>query len=161
MTEFSSKPDPIARYRAVLETLDPRLRLAAKLRALFPLIEPQIAAGVPHAAVMEDLAQAGLPVHHSTYTTTLRRWRKAQRLQAAQTFPEAEPAAPSSPTLLPTSPEKPAAPPMDAIQGRPHRIETPADLRKIRDMRIDLEALRQEGLAQRRKASETNPQDKE
>ena len=69
------------RYRAVLESLDPRLRQAAKLRALYPLIEPQVAAGVPHAAIMEDLAAAGLPVQRNTYITTLRRWRKARRLR--------------------------------------------------------------------------------
>jgi hypothetical protein len=159
MTESPSKPDPVARYRAVLETLDPRLRLAAKLRALFPMIEPQIAAGVPHAAVMEDLAQAGLPVHRSTYMTTLRRWRKVKRLRAAQV------ASATAPAPCSDHPEAPRAAPssssVDAIQGRPHGIETPSDLRQIRHMRVDLEALRREGLEQRQKATNPTPQDKE
>ena len=151
MTDNPLKPDPIARYRAVLESLDPRLRQAAKLRALYPLIEPQVAAGVPHAAIMEDLAAAGLPVQRNTYITTLCRWRKARRLAAeeasqATTTPAVEPDTTPDP--------KPTAPPLDAIQGRPSRIQTPGDLRKIRDMRIDLDALRREGLANRAKASQ-------
>jgi len=153
MTDTPLKPDPIARYRAVLESLDPRLRQAAKLRALYPLIEPQVAAGVPHAAIMEDLAAAGLPVQRNTYITTLRRWRKAKRDAAA----EAADAAQVAPA--PVEPEPPITgksppPPLDAIQGRPSRIQTPGDLRKIRDMRIDLDALRREGLANRAKASQ-------
>ncbi|WP_368641649.1 hypothetical protein ABRZ03_03100 [Castellaniella ginsengisoli] len=150
MTDNPLKPDPIARYRAVLESLDPRLRQAAKLRALYPLIEPQVAAGVPHAAIMEDLAAAGLPVRRNTYITTLRRWRKARRLAAEETS--------QATTTLAVEPDTtPAAkptPPLDAIQGRPSRIQTPGDLRKIRDMRIDLDALRREGLANRAKASQ-------
>lgn len=151
MTDNPLKPDPIARYRAVLESLDPRLRQAAKLRALYPLIEPQVAAGVPHAAIMEDLAAAGLPVRHNTYITTLRRWRKARRLAAEEVSQAA-----TTPTVEPdTTPvAKSTPPPLDAIQGRPSRIQTPGDLRKIRDMRIDLDALRREGLANRAKASQ-------
>ena len=45
MTEHPTKPDPVAHYRAVLDSLDPRLRIAAKLRALFPMIETQLAPG--------------------------------------------------------------------------------------------------------------------
>ncbi|MGS1116509.1 hypothetical protein [Castellaniella sp. UC4442_H9] len=162
MTNNHAPPDPIARYRAVLDTLDPRLRLAAKLRALFPLIEPQVAAGVPHAAIMDDLAKAGLPVVRNTYITALRRWRRAKRLAAAEKAQDQDtppPVQPASPTAL----DPPAPPPLDAIQGRPNRIQTPGDLRKIRNMRIDLEALRREGLANRAKATDDTPntQDKE
>lgn len=152
MTDNPLKPDPIARYRAVLESLDPRLRQAAKLRALYPLIEPQVAAGVPHAAIMEDLAAAGLPVRHNTYITTLRRWRRARR-QAAEEASQAV----TIPAPGTTPPAKPSPPPLDAIQGRPNRIQTPGDLRKIRDMRIDLDALRREGLANRAKAAQDTP----
>lgn len=161
MTEHPTRPDPVARYRAVLDSLDPRLRIAAKLRALFPMIETQLTAGVPHAAIMEDLAQAGLAVRSSTYITTLRRWRKANRPQAAP----AVPVTPPTPTAHRTAPETPrttpSPPPVDAIQGRPHGIETPSDLRQIRHMRVDLEALRREGLEQRQKATNPTPQDKE
>ncbi|WP_417251923.1 hypothetical protein [Castellaniella sp.] len=150
MTDNPLKPDPIARYRAVLESLDPRLRQAAKLRALYPLIEPQVAAGVPHAAIMEDLAAAGLPVQRNTYITTLRRWRKARRLAAEEASQANTPAV--EPDTTPAT--KATPPPLDAIQGRPSRIQTPGDLRKIRDMRIDLDALRREGLANRAKASQ-------
>ncbi|OWT65546.1 hypothetical protein [Candidimonas nitroreducens] len=163
MTQNQATSDSIARYRAVLETLDPRLRLASKLRALFPIIETQVAAGVPHAAVLDDLAAVGLPVQRSTYVTTLYRWRKAQRSALMQTTLEPSPGAdPAQPEPEPAPATQPL-PPMDAIQGRPRNIQTPGDLRKIRDMRVDLEALRREGLAQRTKHAENTSthQDKE
>ncbi len=149
MTDTPSDTDPIARYRAVLEALDPRLRIASKLRAVFPLIEAQIDSGVPHAAVLDDLKAAGLPVQTSTYATTLYRWRKAKRQAAGEADQLDTPAAePNSPTT------KSSPPPIPAIQGRPSGIQTPGDLRKIRDMRIDLDALRREGLANRAKAAQ-------
>lgn len=137
-----TEPAPVARYRAALAELDPRISIAAQLRALFPLIEAELAAGVPHAAVLDDLAAAGLSVQYSTYAITLYRWRKALRSAAAK------PAAQPQPHAVPaTAPKTPAATDsaLDAIQGRPRNIQTPGDLRKIRDMRIDLEALRREG----------------
>ena len=161
MTEHPTRPDPVARYRAVLDSLDPRLRIAAKLRALFPMVETQLAAGVPHAAIMEDLAQAGLAVRSSTYITTLRRWRKANRPQTAPAAPVATPTPTAHRTAPDTPRTTPTPPPMDAIQGRPHGIETPSDLRQIRHMRVDLEALRREGLEQRQNATNPTPQDKE
>lgn len=133
---------PVARYRAALAELDPRISIAAQLRALFPLIEAELAAGVPHAAVLDDLAAAGLSVQYSTYAITLYRWRKAQRCAAAK--PAALPKPHAAPTTAPKAPPA-TVPSLDAIQGRPRNIETPGDLRKIRDMRIDLEALRREG----------------
>ncbi|MDK7584523.1 hypothetical protein QP575_01735 [Alcaligenes faecalis subsp. phenolicus] len=133
---------PVARYRAALAELDPRISIAAQLRALFPLIEAELAAGVPHAAVLDDLAAAGLSVQYSTYAITLYRWRKAQRCAAAKpaALPKPHAAPATTAQVQPTT-----APALDAIQGRPRNIETPGDLRKIRDMRIDLEALRREG----------------
>src|SRR3546814_7598115 len=56
----------------------PIFSLSAQLRALFPMIEAELAAGVPHAAILDDLAAAGLTVQRSTYAITLYRWRKAQ-----------------------------------------------------------------------------------
>ena len=66
MTEHLTKPDPVVRYRSVLDSLDPRLRIAAKLRAVFPMIETQLAAGVPHAAIMEDLGAGRLNFDHKS-----------------------------------------------------------------------------------------------
>lgn len=133
---------PVARYRAALAELDPRISIAAQLRALFPLIEAELASGVPHAAVLDDLAAAGLSVQHSTYTITLYRWRKAQRsAEAKSAAPPLPHAAPTTATKAPPT----TAPSLNAIEGRPRNIQTPGDLRKIRDMRIDLEALRREG----------------
>ncbi|MFA5521396.1 MAG: hypothetical protein WDA28_06490 [Castellaniella sp.] len=137
-----TEPAPVARYRAALAELDPRISIAAQLRALFPLIEAELAAGVPHAAVLDDLAAAGLSVQYSTYAITLYRWRKAQRSATAK--PVALPKPHTAPATPPKAPPA-TAPALDAIQGRPRNIETPGDLRKIRDMRIDLEALRREG----------------
>lgn len=136
-----TEPAPVARYRAALAELDPRISIAAQLRALFPLIEAELAAGVPHAAVLDDLAAAGLSVQYSTYAITLYRWRKAQRSAAK---PAALPKPHTAPTTAPKAPPA-TAPSLDSVQGRPRNIQTPGDLRKIRDMRIDLEALRREG----------------
>lgn len=145
-----SESRPVTRYRVALSVLDPRISIAAQLRAVFPLIEAELAAGVPHAAVIDDLAAAGLTVQYSTYAITLYRWRKAQRRAARQL------ATPSNPTTS-------QPPTLDAIQGRPRNIQTPGDLRKIRDMRIDLDALRREGLVSRNQSAEdtSNPHDKE
>lgn len=131
-----SESQSVMRYRAALAAVDPRISIAAQLRALFPLIETELAAGVPHTAVLDDLAAAGLTVQRSTYSITLYRWRKSQRTA----------------TRTPASTAKASSPPipaLDAIQGRPRNIQTPGDLRKIRDMQIDLEALRREGLVNR------------
>ncbi|MDN5842482.1 MAG: hypothetical protein L0H54_03430 [Alcaligenaceae bacterium] len=102
-----------------------------------------VAADVPHAAVLDDLAAAGLTVQRSTFAITLYRWRKAQRTAAS----------PASSTVE-SSPPPPA---LDAIQGRPRNIQTPGDLRKIRDMQVDLEALRREGLANHTLSADNNP----
>ena len=133
---------PVAHYSAALAEQDPRISIAAQLRALFHLIEAELAAGVPHAAVLDDLAAAGLSVQYSTYAITLYRWRKALRSAAAKpaALPKPHAALPTTAQVQPTT-----APALDAIRGRPRNIETPGDLRKIRDMRIDLEALRREG----------------
>ena len=144
---------PVARYRAALAELDPRISIAARLRALFSLIEAELAAGVPHAAVLDDLAAAGLTVQQSTYAITLYRWRKAQRAAAAG--PAAKPKPPATPTTTPSAPSATAGT-LDAIQGRPSNIQTPGDLRKIRDMRVDLEALRREGVANRSASTTPN-----
>jgi len=150
---------PVARYRAALAALDPRISMAAQLRALFPLIEAELAMGVPHLAVLDDLAAAGLTVQRRTFAITLYRWRKARRTVSRKQWHAAyqsedvtvEPVRATAPT--------PQAPALDAIQGRPRNIQTPGDLRKIRDMRIDLDALRREGIANRNQSSEntTNP----
>ena len=143
-----SESPPVMRYRAALAALDPRISIAAQLRALFPLIETELAAGVPHAAVLDDLAEAGLAVQRSTYAITLYRWRRAKRASSGSPAPAAKPS---------PSPANPPAPELDAIQGRPRNIQTPGDLRKIRDMQIDLEALRREGLANRAATPNTTP----
>lgn len=158
-----SESRPVTRYRAALSVLDPRISIAAQLRAVFPLIEAELAAGVPHAAVLDDLAAAGLTVQYSTYAITLYRWRKAQRRAAKQPPAAARLPGDGARQLATPSNPTPQPPALDAIQGRPRNIQTPGDLRKIRDMRIDLDALRREGLASRNQSAEdnTNSHDKE
>jgi len=159
-----SESRPVTRYRAALSVLDPRISIAAQLRALFPLIEAELAAGVPHAAVLDDLAAAGLTVQHSTYAITLYRWRKAQRRATKQPSGAARlPDVGARQLATPSNPTTSQPPTLDAIQGRPRNIQTPGDLRKIRDMRIDLDALRREGLVSRNQSAEdtSNPHDKE
>lgn len=150
---------PVMRYRAALAALDPRISLAAQLRALFPLIEVELAAGVPHAAVLDDLGAAGLTVQRSTYAITLYRWRKAQRRATRKLSNTATPASDTASQTAHVAIPQPQPPALDAIQGRPRNIQTPGDLRKIRDMRIDLDALRREGLANRNQSTEntSNP----
>jgi hypothetical protein len=136
MTESRS----VARFRAVLAELDPRISLAARLRAIFPQLEELAASGVPMAAILSDLSAAGLDVRPDTLTKTLYRWRKKKRGVVSVTTPTS-PAAPV-PTPDP-SPKRQAA-------HKTQRIETPGDLRNIRNMHVDLEALRREGQALRK-----------
>ncbi|MCZ4328499.1 hypothetical protein [Castellaniella denitrificans] len=130
MTESRS----VARFRAVLAELDPRISLAARLRAIFPQLEELAASGLPMAAILSDLSAAGLDVQPDTLTKTLYRWRKRKRG--------------AMPVPAPANPAPPA--PDRETPHKTQRIETPGDLRNIRNMHVDLEALRREGQALRK-----------
>ncbi|MBV6273751.1 hypothetical protein KVP09_12645 [Alcaligenaceae bacterium CGII-47] len=132
----------VAEFRATLDRTDPRASLSARLRPLLPRIHERINAGSPYSAVLDDLEGAGLVVKHRMLESALYRWRKAQ----------ATPAVTSPAPVLhqPTTTKALPSPETQAVTGRPDRIETPADLRKIRDMKIDLDALRREGEASRK-----------
>ena len=121
----------VAELKRLLSQTDERASLAARLRPLMPYLQTCVDAGLPYAALLDDLALAGLPIKPRLLERSLYRWRKARRLPGdaiAETHTTAD----------------------QAIQGRPRRIETPGDLRQIRDMHIDLEALRREGEALRK-----------
>lgn len=153
----------VAEFRAQIDDTDHRASTSARLRPLLPRIQERISAGSPYQAILDDLEEAGLTVSYRTLKESLFRWRKAQQKG------HSNPATPTS-TLRSNRVPAPltAAAPIEAeaVQGRPARIETPGDLRKIRDMDIDLDALRREGEAARKakkqeaKAS-TNPDHKQ
>ena len=132
----------VAEFQAALDRSDPRASLSARLRPLLPRIHERINAGSPYSAILDDLNGAGLAVKRRMLESALYRWRKARITQAA-TSPAPAPRRPT-PTKAQPPPDK------QAVTGRPDRIETPADLRKIRDMKIDLDALRREGEASRK-----------
>lgn len=134
MTERNS----VTQFRAVLAELDPRICDAARLRAIFPQLEDLAATGVPMAAILDDLKAAGLDVRPRALESALYRWRKKKRAA----IPAPVHPAPSDPTPSP-SPDRKAT-------HKTQRIETPGDLRNIRNMHVDLEALRREGQALRK-----------
>ncbi|MFT0548509.1 hypothetical protein ACMHYO_19505 [Allopusillimonas ginsengisoli] len=137
------KPDSyVAEFQAALDRTDPRASLSARLRPLLPRIHERINAGSPYSAILDDLEGAGLVVKRRMLESALYRWRKARIVQAT-TSPAPAPLRPTPTKALPS-------PDVQAVTGRPDRIETPADLRKIRDMKIDLDALRREGEASRK-----------
>lgn len=152
----------VAALKRLLDRTDARASLAARLRPLMPFIQSCVDAGLPYTALLDDLAQAGLPIKTRLLERSLYRWRKAQCPEGKQ--PTGITAPSSGSPDKPTDHQPPSTPhPSNdvAIPGRPRRIETPADLRQIRDIHIDLDALRREGEALRKakqRAERTNPQ---
>ena len=139
----------VAELKRLLSQTDERASLAARLRPLMPYLQTCVDTGLPYAALLDDLALAGLPIKPRLLERSLYRWRKARRLPSHQ--PEKSPAYPADEPGKPDDAVAETHITVDqAIQGRPRRIETPGDLRQIRDMHIDLEALRREGEALRK-----------
>lgn len=138
----------IAEFKRLLEQTDDRASLSARLRPLLPYIQACVSAGSPYVAMLNDLEQAGLPVKRRLLERALYRWRKstANRPESAVTPPATEPAPSRTSALSQTK----------GLEHSP-RIETPADLRKIRDKCVDLDALRRAGEA-RKKAEASPPQ---
>ncbi|WP_169295552.1 hypothetical protein [Advenella sp. EE-W14] len=130
-------------YEQILSTIDPRVSKAAKLRALYPVIEQNIHAGARLGMIVDDLEQLGISMSYAVFQNALSRIRKNNKTS--------EPKNSNSP--IPAPPPVTAIPspvPAPAVTAPPKRIENPIDLRAIRDMAIDLNALREEGLANRR-----------
>lgn len=147
------QPDQfVEQFRRVLADADPRATVTAHVRLLLPIIEQRLANGSSYAAVVEDLNAAGIPISHSFFSKAL--WRLRQRVKTRTPLAEVPILAQQTVTAAPITSTAPVqAPPQstEAVQGRPNSIESPADLRNIRDMDIDLEALREEGRAMRAK----------
>jgi len=139
----------VAELQRLLNETDERASLSARLRPLMPFIQSRVDAGLPYAALLDDLNQAGFPVKRRLLERSLYRWRKAGRTPG--NHPTKNPNAPAGQPGNPDASHVESHAAADqAIQGRPRRIETPADLRQIRDMHIDLDALRREGEALRK-----------
>ena len=141
------QPDQfVEQFRRALVDVDSRATLTARVRFLLPIIERRLANGSSYAAIVEDLNAAGIPISLTIFSTVLWRIRRAKNASSEQ-----ENASASKPQPLVAAGALARTPPSDslAVQGRPNAIESPADLRKFRDMDIDLDALREEGRAMR------------
>ncbi|HEV8262627.1 MAG TPA: hypothetical protein VGQ19_17970 [Burkholderiales bacterium] len=83
--------------RSSLQGLAPKAK-ARRFRALLPVIEARIEAGVRHADIIRALSDQGLALRENTYFTYLRRFR---RKQAAAQRQGAQAAARSPNSALP------------------------------------------------------------
>ena len=137
----------VEELRLLLAQGEPLAPKAAKLRPLLPRIVQRLAAGAPRKVIIEQLNRAGLDISLHDLAKQLQRYRKTQRESNSSANPA--PTVPAGNTLHPT-------PSQPSVRGQSNRIENPADLRRIRSMEVDLEALRREGEAMRRHARDTN-----
>lgn len=131
-------------YEQILSNLDDRISTAAKLRALYPVIEKDIAAGASLGMILDDLKSLGLNLNYAVLQNALARIRK----QSKTVEPLASRTAPAPAPIKSVEPTERTSIP--GVSTTPRRIESPADLRAVRNMQIDLNALREEGLAKRR-----------
>lgn len=137
-------------YEQILSGIDPRVSVAAKLRALYPVIERNLAAGLSYQMILDDLKEVGLEIRHGVFRQMLFRVRKQNKAATPPTNQPKKTESPLLPASTPTPSVKPEQTPLPSVSTPPKRIESPADLRAIRDMEIDLNALRERGLARRR-----------
>ncbi|CAM5208349.1 hypothetical protein OURE66S_03594 [Oligella ureolytica] len=135
MNETSARYQTL--FRQVLAGMEPSASATARLRKLLPLIEERFANGATYRVVVEDLNAAGLPMSDGVFRVTLSRIRRHGRPATNKTSIQAR-------TEMVVPRNDPLTQPL--LYTGSKRIETPADLRAIRDMTIDLDALRAEGL---------------
>ena len=146
----------VEELRLLLAHGEPLAPKAANLRPLLPRITQRLAAGAPRKVIVEQLNRAGLDISLHDLAKQLQRYRKAQRAVISHSPhsphslhpphpPHASTLAKSASTFVPATAQA-------SVRGQPNRIENPADLRKIRSMEVDLDALRREGQAMRRDA---------
>jgi hypothetical protein len=146
----------VEELRLLLAHGDPLAPKAAKLRPLLPRIIQRLAAGAPRKVIVEQLNRAGLNLSLHDLAKQLQKFRKAQRAVISHSHHSHHsphsPHPPHASTLAgsPSTFVQGAA--HASVRGQPNRIENPADLRKIRSMEVDLDALRREGQAMRRDA---------
>ena len=129
----------VEEFRLLLSQGEPVAPKAARLRPLLPRVVQRLEAGAPRKVIVEQLNRAGLDISLHDLAKQLQRFRKATRAGTAKVTTQ------TTPQL-----SRPVA--ETAVRGQPDRIENPADLRRIRNMEVDLDALRREGEAMRRHA---------
>jgi len=120
-----------ALFEQILTTLEISASTATKLRKLLPIIEERFGNGATYRLIVEDLNAAGMSISYGVFTVTLSRIRAGRR--SAQKSKAAR---------------SPAVKQVESVS----LVDSPTALRSIRDMTIDLDALREEGLAARRKS---------
>ncbi|MDK7585088.1 hypothetical protein [Alcaligenes phenolicus] len=149
------QPDQfVEQFRRALADADPRATVTARIRLLLPIIEQRLANGSSYAAVVEDLNAAGIEISQTVFANALWRLRQRKKPRSPSTEISISPQPSHSVAVPPITTSTPAqaqaqAHSSEAVQGRPNSIESPADLRRFRDMDIDLDALREEGRAMR------------
>jgi len=131
----------VAEFKRLLEQTDDRASLSARLRPLMPYIQSCVSSGSPYSAMLDDLEKAGLPVKRRLLERALYRWRKSTARRAELVGAQ-----------RPTESIPGRATAVSPLKGMEHtpRIETPGDLRKIRDKSVDLDALRRAGEARKK-----------
>lgn len=127
----------IAERLRALASDDKKRSKAARLRDVIDEVEAALAAGVPQAAVVEELTNQGLEMTLSSFKTMLRRIRqkrgKASITAAKSLSPLGQPPKPSSAARVVE-----AEPEAESSGGGSHN---PADLDKIIGSKPDLDAL--------------------
>lgn len=120
-----------ALFEQILATLEVSASTATKLRKLLPIIEERFGNGATYRLIVEDLNAAGMDISYGVFTVTLSRIRAGRR-----------------PAQKSKAPHSVAVKQVESAS----LVDSPTALRSIRDMTIDLDALREEGLAARRKS---------
>lgn len=144
----------VEQFRRALADADPRATVTARVRLLLPIIEMRLANGSSYAAVVEDLNAVGIEISQTVFANALWRLRQPKKPRTSTTEVPilTQPAhSVAAPPITSTTPAQAPVLHTEAVQGRPNAIETPADLRRYREMNIDLDALREEGRAMRAK----------
>ncbi|ARP54936.1 hypothetical protein AB6N01_10035 [Alcaligenes nematophilus] len=144
----------VEQFRRALADADPRATVTARVRLLLPIIEQRLANGSSYAAIVEDLNATGIEISQTVFANALWRLRQPKKPRTSTTAVPilTQPShSVAAPPITSTTPVQAPALRTEAVQGRPNAIDSPADLRRIHDMDIDLDALREEGRAMRAK----------
>jgi len=112
---------------------DKKRSKAARLRDIIDDVETALAAGVPHSAVVEELAKHGLEMSLATFNTNLRRIR--QKRNTAATMTTKQPFPPSLPSTQRNYESD------DLAKATNDKSHNPTDLDKIIGSKPDLAAL--------------------
>ena len=144
----------VEQFRRALADADPRATVTARVRLLLPIIEQRLANGSSYAAIVEDLNATGIEISQTVFANALWRLRQPKKPRTSTTAVPilTQPShSVAAPPITSTTPVQAPALRTEAVQDRPNATDSPADLRRIHDMDIDLDALREEGRAMRAK----------